>query len=57
MDEVHGGPGDDLVRGGTPKRPNDESCDVLDCGEGTDTAYYVEDQDTVSGCEITNPSR
>ena len=57
VDEVHGGPGDDLVRGGTPERPNDGARDVLDCGEGTDTTCYVEDQGTVRGCEITRPSR
>ena len=55
MDEVYGGPGDDLVRGGTVERPNDGARDVLDCGEGTDTAYFVEGQDTAIGCEITNP--
>ena len=55
MDEVYGGPGDDLVRGGTVERPNDGARDVLDCGEGTDMAYFVEGQDTAIGCEITNP--
>ncbi len=55
MDEVYGGPGDDLVRGGTVERTNDGARDVLDCGEGTDTAYFVEGQDTAIGCEITNP--
>ena len=55
MDEVSGGPGDDLVRGGTVERPNDGARDVLDCGEGTDTAYFVEGQDTVIDCEITDP--
>ena len=56
MDVVCGGPGDDLVRGGTPERPNDGARDVLDCGEGdADTAYFVEGQDTVIDCEITNP--
>ena len=55
MDEVYGGPGDDLVRGGTVERPNDGARDVLDCGEGTDTAYFVEGQDTVRGCEFLNP--
>jgi len=55
MDEVSGGPGDDLVRAGTPERPNDGARDVLDCGDGTDTVYYVEGQDTVRNCEITNP--
>ncbi len=56
MDEVSGGPGDDLVRGGTPARPNDGARDVLDCGEGTDTVYYVEGQDVVhDDCENRNP--
>ena len=57
MDEVDGGPGDDLVRAGTPERPNDGARDVLDCGDGTDTAYYVEGQDVIrdDSCEIINP--
>lgn len=55
MGEVYGGPGDDLVRGGTVERPNDGARDVLDCGEGTDTAYFVEGQDALRDCEITNP--
>jgi Ca2+-binding RTX toxin-like protein len=56
MDEVHGGPGDDLVRGGTPERPNDGVRDILDCGDGTDTVYFVEGQDRVGDdCEIRNP--
>jgi Ca2+-binding RTX toxin-like protein len=57
MDEVYGGPGDDLVRGGTVERPNDAARDVLDCGEDTDTAYFVEGQDTVRDCEIKRPSK
>ncbi len=56
MDEVYGGPGDDLVRGGTPERPNDGARDVLDCGEGTmDEVYFVQGQDTVRNCEIPYP--
>ena len=56
MDRVYGGPGDDLVRGGTPERPEDGARDVLDCGDGTmDTGYFVQEQDTVRNCEITNP--
>lgn len=59
MDEANGGPGDDLVRAGTPERPNDGARDVLDCGGGTDTAYYVEGQDVIRGSsrEIINPPR
>ena len=58
MDRVYGGPGDDLVRGGTPERPDDGTRDVLDCGDGTDTVYYVEGQDVVNDdCENRNPPR
>lgn len=57
-DEVHGGPGDDLVRAGSPGQPNDGARDVLDCGNGADTAYYVEGQDVAGeDCEIVNPPR
>ena len=56
MDRVYGGPGDDLVRGGTHDRTNDGVRDVLDCGAGTDTVYFVPGQDRVSSdCEIRNP--
>jgi Ca2+-binding RTX toxin-like protein len=55
MEEVYGGPGDDLVRGAPWNGRDDGARDVLDCGEGTDTAYFVEGQDTAIGCEITNP--
>lgn len=54
-DEIHGGLGDDLLRASTSERPNDGVRDVLDCGEGTDTAYFVQGQDSVSDCEILNP--
>ncbi len=37
------------------ERPNDGARGVLDCGEGTDTAYFVEGQDTVTDCGITDP--
>ncbi len=37
------------------ERLNDGARDVLDCGEGTDTAYFVEGQDALRDCEITNP--
>ena len=55
MDRVYGGPGDDLVRGGIPERPDHGARDVLDCGGGEDTAYFVEGQDTVRGCENIYP--
>jgi Ca2+-binding RTX toxin-like protein len=56
VDRVYGGPGDDLVRGGTPERPDDGARDVLDCGDGTDTVYYVKGQDVVhDDCENRNP--
>ena len=42
---VLGRGGEDALKGG----------DVLDRGEGTDTAYFVEGQDTVIDCEITGP--
>ena len=54
-DRVFGGPGDDLVRGGTARRTNDGARDILDCGGGTDTVYFVPDQDAVSNCEVFNP--
>ncbi len=54
-DVVFGDAGDDMVRGGTHDKTNDGVRDVLDCGEGTDTAYYVQGQDTVTNCEILNP--
>ncbi len=37
------------------ERPNDGARDVLDCGDGTDTAYFVKGQDTVRGCEFLDP--
>jgi Ca2+-binding RTX toxin-like protein len=55
MGRVYGGPGDDLVRGGTLERPDDGGRDVLDCGDGEDTAYFVDGQDTVRECENTDP--
>jgi Ca2+-binding RTX toxin-like protein len=52
MDEVYGGPGDDLVRGGTPERPNDGARDVLDRGEGTmDEVKGGHGKDRVDGGE------
>ena len=54
-DQVFGGPGDDLVRGGTVERPNDGARDVLDCGDGTDTVYFIPDQDVARDCEVFNP--
>jgi len=55
MDSLHGGLGDDLIRAGAPERPNDGTRDVLDCGEGNDTAYFVEGQDSIRNCEVLNP--
>lgn len=54
-DDVKGGPGDDIVRAGSHGRTNDQVPDVLDCGDGTDTAYFVAGQDTVTNCEVLNP--
>lgn len=54
-DEIHGGLGDDLLRAGAPERPNDRARDVLDCGDGNDTVYFVRGQDTTSNCEVLNP--
>ena len=54
-DEIRGGLGDDLLRAGGSERPNDGARDVLDCGDGNDTAYFVQGQDTVSNCEVLNP--
>ena len=53
-DYVSGGDGDDIVRGGLHSRPNDGVKDVLDCGPGTDTVYYVRGQDRIIDCEILN---
>jgi Ca2+-binding RTX toxin-like protein len=55
-DYVSGGDGDDLVRAGLHDRVNDGVRDVLDCGPGTDTVYFVSGQDKVlDNCEIRNP--
>jgi Ca2+-binding RTX toxin-like protein len=55
-DFVSGGEGDDLVRAGLHDRVNDGVRDVLDCGPGTDTVYFVNGQDKVmDNCEIRNP--
>ena len=54
-DKVSGGPGDDVVRGGTHGKTNDGVRDVLDCGPGMDTVYYVRGQDEIKDCEILNP--
>ncbi len=53
-DTVDGGPGDDLVRGGTHKKANDGVRDILDCGEGIDTVYFVRGQDVIRNCEFFN---
>ena len=53
-DYVSGDDGDDIVRGGLHSRPNDGVKDVLDCGPGTDTVYYVRGQDRIIDCEILN---
>lgn len=54
-DVVFGDAGDDMVRAGTHDRTNDGVRDVLDCGDGTDTAYFIAGQDTVTNCEVLNP--
>lgn len=55
-DEIFGGPGDDTLRAGALEQPNDGARDVLDCGDGTDTAYFTPGQDVVhEDCEILNP--
>ena len=55
-DTVMGGPGDDILRGASHGGINDGVRDVIDCGEGTDTVYYVPGQDSISDCEIVNTS-
>lgn len=55
-DAVFGEAGDDLVRAGTHDRTNDGVRDVLDCGDGVDTVYYIPGQDVIRDCEIENPS-
>ena len=54
-DFVRGGPGDDVVRGASHSRPGDGVRDVLDCGTGTDTVYFVRGEDSVRNCEVFNP--
>ncbi len=53
-DTVEGGPGNDLVRGGTHKQRNDGVRDILDCGDGDDTVYFVRGQDVIRNCEHFN---
>lgn len=53
-DTVEGGPGNDLVRGGTHKQRNDGVRDILDCGDGDDTVYFVRGQDVIRNCESKN---
>ena len=55
-DTVMGGPGDDILRGTSHGGIDDGSRDVIDCGEGTDTVYYVPGQDSINDCEIVNTS-
>ena len=55
-DEVFGGPGDDLVRATDGEQADDRARDVLDCGAGVDTVYFVPGQDVArENCEIRNP--
>ena len=54
-DRVFGGTGDDILRAGAVEQPNDGARDVLECGEGVDTAYFTPGQDVVRDCEILNP--
>lgn len=55
-DEVFGGPGDDLVRASDGEQPNDRARDVLDCGAGVDTVYFIPGQDVArANCEVRNP--
>src|SRR3712207_4751038 len=55
-DEIFGGTGDDTLRAGALEQPNGNARDVLDCGDGTDTAYFTPGQDVVGeDCEILNP--
>ena len=53
---IFGGTRDDTLRAGALEQPNDNARDVLDRGDGTDTAYFTPGQDTVGeDCEILNP--
>ena len=54
-DDISGGPGDDIIRGGSHGGANDGVRDVLDCGDGNDTVYFVQGQDSISNCEVLNP--
>ena len=56
-DEVYGGAGDEILRGSTIEQTDDGVRDILDCGGGLDTVYFVPGQDQVAdNCEIKNPS-
>ena len=55
-DRVYGAEGDEILRGGTIDEANDGAHDVLNCGGGEDTVYFVQGQDDVAdNCEIRNP--
>jgi Ca2+-binding RTX toxin-like protein len=48
---LQGHGGDDLVRAGSPERPNDGARDVLDCGGGTDALKGKGGGDRIFGGE------
>lgn len=55
-DEVFDGPSDDTLRAGVVDPTNDVARDVLNCGDSTDAAYFMLDQDVVhDDCEVLNP--
>ncbi len=54
-DNISGDPGDDIIRGGSHGGTNDGARDVLDCGDGNDTVYFVQSQYSISNCEVLNP--
>lgn len=68
-DTINGGDGDDRakggggrdtvysVRGGTYGVANDHARDLLLCGPGRDTVFFVPGQDVVMGCEIKRASK
>jgi Ca2+-binding RTX toxin-like protein len=55
-DTMRGGNGNDrMVGGGGKDRMYGGARDIFDCGSGTDTAYFVQGQDSVRNCEVLNP--
>jgi Ca2+-binding RTX toxin-like protein len=58
-DTINGGRGNDMLSSdyslSTLSGSNDHVPDTIDCGPGTDTAYFDPTRDTVTNCETFNP--